>query len=156
MLRTSSRSVLAAAGGLAALGLALGAVATASAAPSPHANANATGRYSGEEIHHFLEGFYGNTGPRAWERENLVSDDLKQRAAEMEGHDLLLGCARNTPVDIEVGEVTTAQSAGVGWATIFLGYGEGQELGAFTAYVALDAGEPIELLDIDCTPPEVG
>ncbi|WP_059012221.1 hypothetical protein [Streptomyces specialis] len=154
MVRSASRSLLAVAGGVAALGIAFTAVSSASAAPSASATA-AAGRYSAEEIHHFLEGFYGNTGPRDWERENLVADDLKERAAELETHDLLL-CSQNAPLDIEVGEVTTAQSAGVGWAPIWLSWGEGEEVSVFTAYVGLDASQPIKLLDVDCVPPEVG
>ncbi|WP_326596756.1 hypothetical protein [Streptomyces sp. NBC_01803] len=171
MLRTRSRSLLTVAGGVAALGLTLTAVTSASASPGgtgtgsgadaavpgahARAHAHANNRYTGEEIHHFLEGFYGNSGPRAWERENLVSDTLKERVAETEGYDVLL-CSQNIPLDIEVGEVTTAQSAGVGWAPIFLSWGDDQELAVFTAYVDLDARQPIELLDVDCAPPEVG
>lgn len=108
-------------------------------------------RYTAEEVHHFLEGFYGDQGPRPWERENLVTEELKKRAAETEGYDLLL-CARNVPLDIEVGEVTTAQSAGVGWAMVETSWGEGEESSVFAAYVSLDGDQPLKLLDIDCNP----
>ncbi|MFD7501078.1 hypothetical protein [Streptomyces sp. NPDC059850] len=130
------------------LGLVLAAGAPAVAAQKTDPN----GRFTAEEIHHFLEGFYGNHGPRPWERENLVSDQLKERIAQNPGYDLLL-CAQNEPRDIEVGEVTTAQSARVGWATITTHWGQGAT-DSFTAYVDLDATRPIELLDVDCATPE--
>ncbi|MGW2325177.1 hypothetical protein ACWC5C_05365 [Streptomyces sp. NPDC001700] len=145
MLRTLRCAAAAAALGL---GLVLAAGAPAVAAQKTDPN----GRFTAEEIHHFLEGFYGNHGPRPWERDNLVSDQLKERIAQNPGYDLLL-CAQNEPRDIEVGEVTTAQSARVGWATITTRWGQGAT-GSFTAYVDLDATRPIELLDVDCATPE--
>ncbi|QLH21873.1 hypothetical protein [Streptomyces sp. Rer75] len=135
------------------LGLVLAAGAPATAAPATAAQkTDPNGRFTAEEIHHFLEGFYGNHGPRPWERENLVSDQLKERIAQTPDYDLLL-CAQNEPRDIEVGEVTTAQSARVGWATITTYWGQGSP-SSFTAYVDLDATRPIELLDVDCATPE--
>jgi hypothetical protein len=153
MLRTLRCSVAAAALGL-GLVLAAGAPATAaqSAAAQSVKKTDPNGRFTAEEIHHFLEGFYGNHGPRPWERENLVSDYLKDRIAQNPGYDLLL-CAQNEPRDIEVGEVTTAQSARVGWATITTYWGQGAP-SSFTAYVDLDATRPIELLNVDCATPE--
>ncbi|MGR3938742.1 hypothetical protein [Streptomyces sp. BRA346] len=134
------------------LGLVLAAGAPATAAPHGGKKTDPNGRFTAEEIHHFLEGFYGNHGPRPWERENLVSDQLKERIAQTPDYDLLL-CAQNEPRDIEVGEVTTAQSARVGWATITTYWGQGSP-SSFTAYVDLDATRPIELLDVDCATPE--
>ncbi|HSA49679.1 MAG TPA: hypothetical protein VLH10_06145 [Yinghuangia sp.] len=111
-------------------------------------------QYTAKQVSRFLTHFYGKTGPTAWEREHLVSEDLKQRAAEAPpGFDLIL-CHSNQPEDIDIGPVTTAQSAGVGWATVFLGWGPGQEVAAFTAYVDLDTSNPLKLLDVDCEPPE--
>src|ERR1044072_2776859 len=115
MLRTLRRSMAVAGSCAAALGLGLVLAAGAPAVASQKTDPN--GRFTAEEIHHFLEGFYGNHGPRPWERENLVSDYLKERIAQTPDYDLLL-CAQNTPRHIEVGEVTTAQSARVGRATI--------------------------------------
>ncbi|EFL26012.1 hypothetical protein SSOG_05726 [Streptomyces himastatinicus ATCC 53653] len=149
MLRTLRCSAAAAALGL---GLVLAAGAPATAAPHGVKKTDPNGRFTAEEIHHFLEGFYGNHGPRPWERENLVSDQLKERIAQTPDYDLLL-CAQNEPRDIEVGEVTTAQSARVGWATITTYWGQGSP-SSFTAYVDLDASRPIELLDVDCATPE--
>ncbi|MCM3811170.1 hypothetical protein ND808_36025 [Streptomyces sp. DR7-3] len=146
----SLRSRAAVAGGCVAvlgLGFALAAGSPASAAAQTDPN----DRYTAEEIHHFLEGFYGNHGPRPWERENLVSDQLKERIAQTPDYDLLL-CAQNEPRDIEVGEVTTAQSARVGWATITTSWAQAPRTRSFTAYVDLDATRPIQLLDVDCEP----
>ncbi|MEE1927364.1 hypothetical protein V1J52_04060 [Streptomyces sp. TRM 70351] len=171
--RPFSRRALAAAGCAAALALTTAVPATAAliagradgsdrtgradraASAAPVSPAESAGRYTAEEIHHFLEGFYGNTGPRPWERKNLVADGLKRRAAGTTGYDLLL-CAQNTPRDIAVGEVTAAQSAGVGWAPVRLGWGGGQAVSTFTAYVLLDGGQPLRLYDVSCTPPEAG
>ena len=57
---------------------------------------------------------------------------------------------QNTPRDIEVGEVTTAQSAGVGWATITTTWDGSPRTASFTAYVDLDGSKPMKLLDVDC------
>lgn len=133
-----------------AAGLTAALPATAEAAqPQPE-------QYTAKQVSRFLTHFYGETGPTAWEREHRVSDDLRQRAAEAPpGFDLIL-CHSNTADidDIDVGPVTTAQSAGVGWATVFLDFGPGQETTAFTAYVDLNKAQPLELLDVDCAPPE--
>lgn len=121
---------------------------SASSAPSTDAT---TRQYEAEQVHHFLEGFYGNHGPRSWERENLVADQLKEKAAQTPDYDLLL-CAQNTPQDIEIGPVTTAQSAGMGWAPVTTHW-KGGDREVFTAYVGLDASKPIKLTDISCTAP---
>lgn len=111
-------------------------------------------QYTAKQVSRFLTHFYGKTGPTAWEREHLVSEDLKQRAAEAPpGFDLII-CHRNQPDDIDIGPVTTAQSAGVGWATVYLGFGPDQEIAAFTAYVDLNTAQPLKLLDVNCEPPE--
>ncbi|MFH8750126.1 hypothetical protein ACH4GK_24625 [Streptomyces rimosus] len=107
------------------------------------------GRYTAEEIRRFLVSFYGKHGPSAWQREHQVSAELKKKAAETPDYDLLL-CAQNTPRNITVGKVTTAQSARVGWATITT-YWSGNRKQHFTAYVDLDATRPIELLDVSCS-----
>ncbi|MGY0061717.1 hypothetical protein ACWY4P_35140 [Streptomyces sp. LZ34] len=147
MLRSLRRSAALAGGCAAALGLGLVLAAGSPAAAATQTDPN--GRYTAEEIHHFLEGFYGNHGPRPWEREHLVSDQLKEKAAENPGFDVLL-CAQNTPRDIEVGEVTTAQSARVGWATITTTWDGSPQTASFTAYVDLDGSEPMKLLDVAC------
>ncbi|MET7904123.1 hypothetical protein ABZS86_22815 [Streptomyces sp. NPDC005355] len=147
MLRSLRRSTTVIGGCAAALGLGLVLAAGSPASAADRTDPN--GRYTAEEIHHFLEGFYGNHGPRPWERENLVSDHLKERIAQTPDYDLLL-CAQNEPRDIEVGEVTTAQSARVGWATITTSWGGDAQTASFTAYVDLDGTQPLKLLDVDC------
>ncbi|MEV5592603.1 hypothetical protein [Streptomyces sp. NPDC052496] len=107
------------------------------------------GRWTAEEIRRFLVSFYGKHGPSAWKREHQVSAELKKKAAQTPDYDLLL-CAQNTPRDISVGKVTTAQSARVGWATVTT-YWSGNRKEHFTAYVDLDATRPIELLDVSCS-----
>lgn len=107
------------------------------------------GRHTAEEIRRFLVSFYGKHGPSAWKREHQVAAELKKKAAETPDYDLLL-CAQNTPRNISVGKVTTAQSARVGWATITT-YWSGSRKEHFTAYVDLDAKRPIALLDVACS-----
>ncbi|MBW1598562.1 hypothetical protein [Streptomyces sp. JJ38] len=136
------------------LGLGLTLTAAVPAVASSSTTDQQRAQYEAEQVHHFLEGFYGNHGPRPWERENLVAEDLKRRAGEIKEYDLLL-CSQNVPKDITVGEVTTAQSAGVGWASIWLSWGAGHEVSVFTAYVDLDADKPLKLLDVACAPPEI-
>ncbi|WP_436774876.1 hypothetical protein [Yinghuangia sp. YIM S09857] len=144
MPRRRIRSALVAAACAGALTASLS--GSASATPGP--------QYSAKEVGRFLHHFYGKTGPTAWEREHLVSEDLRQRAEEAPpGFDLIM-CTRNAPEDIDIGPVTTAQSAGVGWATVFLAWGPGQEIAAFTAYVDLDKSRSLKLLDVNCEPPE--
>ncbi|MFF9558957.1 hypothetical protein ACF1DY_24475 [Streptomyces albus] len=104
-------------------------------------------RHTGPEIHRFLRWFYGQHGPGEQQREHFVSDLLKRKQAENPGYDVLL-CAQNTPRRIDVGPVTVAQSAGVGWATVTAHWSDGTT-SAFTAYVALDS-HPIELHDVVC------
>ncbi|MBE9500158.1 hypothetical protein [Streptomyces sp. AA1529] len=104
-------------------------------------------RHTGPEIHRFLTWFYGTHGPDRVQREHFVSDLLKRKQARHPDRDVLL-CAQNTPQDIEVGPVTTAQSAGVGWATVTARWADGTASSA-TAYVALDS-HPIELHDVVC------
>ncbi|MCL7492503.1 hypothetical protein M8I34_13785 [Streptomyces sp. MCA2] len=157
MLRTASRkTAVVAAAGAAALGLTLTLAASgpaAAAAPPRTATAADTvrtdpnGRHTAAEIHRFLASFYGHHGPGAWAREHQVSDYLKDRAAHTEGYDLLL-CAQNTPREITIGKVTTAQSAAVGWATVTTLWDGGQR-SSFTAYVGLES-RPIVLQDVDC------
>jgi hypothetical protein len=112
-------------------------------------------RYTAEQIHRFLVRFYGHHGPTPRAREHLVADDLKERAAQDPDSDLLLCApkARRPPRDVRVGEVTTAQSAGVGWAPVTT-YWAGGVVNTFTAYVDLDATEPLKLLDVVCEPPD--
>ncbi|MDI2126726.1 hypothetical protein [Yinghuangia seranimata] len=130
----------------------VGALTTA-AAPAT-AQHQQPSQYTAKQVRHFLTHFYGNTGPTAWEREHLVSDDLKDRAEHAPpGFDLII-CHSHRPKSIEIGPVTTAQSAGVGWATVFLGWGPHQEISAFTAYVDLDTSRPLKLLDVNCDIPE--
>jgi hypothetical protein len=149
MFGSLRRSTSLISGCAAALGLGLVLAAGSSASAADRTDPN--GRYTAEEIHHFLEGFYGNHGPRPWEREHLVSDGLKERVAQTSDYDLLL-CAQNEPRHIEVGDVTTAQSARVGWATITTSWGKKAQTASFTAYVDLDGTQPLKLLDVYCGP----
>ncbi|MFJ6749889.1 hypothetical protein ACIQNI_17105 [Streptomyces sp. NPDC091266] len=156
-LRTASRHATVAAACAAALGLTLSVAAAGSAAAVPHprqsaaaahtAGSDPNGRHTATEIRRFLTGFYGHHGPTNWARAHQVSDYLKDRAEHTEGYDLLL-CAQNTPREISIGKVTTAQSAGVGWATVTTIW-DGKARGTFTAYVDLDS-DPIELQDVNC------
>ncbi|MEV0369246.1 hypothetical protein AB0I10_05405 [Streptomyces sp. NPDC050636] len=164
MLRTASRNAATSSATVAAacatalgLTLVLAASAPATAAVSPHqavtradtVRSDPNGRHTATEIRRFLTTFYGHHGPSVWAREHQVSDYLKDRAAHTEGYDLLL-CAQNTPREISIGKVTTAQSAGVGWATVTTIW-DGRARNTFTAYVDLDS-KPIELHDVDCSP----
>ncbi|WP_260334737.1 hypothetical protein [Streptomyces beigongshangae] len=174
MFRTFTRPagrVAFALGGAAVLGLGLTATAPASAAqvstapaPAPaSASASATqasaapaagpnGRYTAGQIHTFLEDFYGEHGPVDFARKYGISEHLKEKVAGSEGFDVLL-CAQNEPRSIDIGEVRTAQSAGVGYATVTTHWGgDGGSTATFTAYVGLDATRPIQLQDTDCAP----
>ncbi|MFF5715834.1 hypothetical protein [Streptomyces buecherae] len=135
------------------LGLGLAAAAPVAAAGQSGAGSGSTGRqYDAKEVRHFLKGFYGTHGPSAWEREHLVTEELKEKAAQTPDYDLLL-CAQNVPKAIDIGPVTTAQSAGVGWAPVTTHWGKGQDTRVFTAYVGLDASKPMKLMDISCEAP---
>ncbi|GAA4035605.1 hypothetical protein GCM10022247_71550 [Allokutzneria multivorans] len=104
-------------------------------------------QYSADQVRSFLTEFYGKHGPSQHDREHHVTAELKKKAAATPDYDLLL-CAQNKPAGIGIGAVTTAQSAGVGWATVTTRWsGPAQQ---FTAYVGLDAREPLKLYDIDC------
>ncbi|MDO0929338.1 hypothetical protein QQY24_29480 [Streptomyces sp. TG1A-8] len=142
--RSSRRLTLAAAGAAAAFGLSLAVAAPATAADTAD-------RYTADEIHTYLEDFYGEHGPDAFARKYGVSSYLKERMADNDtGYDLLV-CAQNDPLSIDVGPVVTAQSAGVGWATVTTHWGStGEDTATFTAYVMLDATRPILLQDVDC------
>ncbi|MFE6134279.1 hypothetical protein ACFQ6Q_39405, partial [Streptomyces sp. NPDC056437] len=116
------------------LGFSLAAITPATAAPATDVN----GRYTAKEIHTFLDRFYGEHGPSAADRRNRVSDLLKEKAAANPGFDVLL-CAQNTPRSIDIGKVTTAQSARVGWATVTTHWGEnGEVIAELRALVDLD------------------
>ncbi|SDM17503.1 hypothetical protein [Allokutzneria albata] len=104
--------------------------------------------YTAGQVRTFLVKFYGKHGPSQYDRKHRVTLYLRQRVAETKGYDLLL-CAQNTPRDISIGKVTTAQSAGVGWATVTTRWA-GSPKQRFTAYVGLDARKPIKLYDISC------
>ncbi|MFD6174279.1 hypothetical protein [Streptomyces coeruleorubidus] len=119
-------------GCLAALGMA------AAAAPAAAASA-ADDRYTA----------YGEHGPGDFAREYGISPHLKKKVAAGPEFDVLL-CAQNLPASIDIGPVTTAQSAGVGWATVSTYWNGGSDKADFTAYVDLDATRPIQLLDVDC------
>ncbi|MFC6061775.1 hypothetical protein [Streptomyces ochraceiscleroticus] len=149
MIRKASRAVTVSALCAALLGGGLTLAASAPAAPAA-SEEKAPARYNAEQVHHFLQGFYGNHGPRQWERVHMVGDELKKRAEKNKKYDVLL-CAQNNPRDIAIGRVTTAQSAGVGWATVTTKWNRGPDQ-HFTAYVGLDASKPIKLIEIDCSP----
>ncbi|WP_243082715.1 hypothetical protein [Streptomyces sp. 891-h] len=104
-------------------------------------------RHTADDIHRFLTWFYGTHGPTESQRERFVSDFLQEKQAQNPDHDVIL-CAQNTPQNIEVGPVTVAQSAGVGWATVTAYWADGTT-STFTAYVALDS-HPIELHEVVC------
>ncbi|MEU9899499.1 hypothetical protein ACIBCS_39675 [Streptomyces phaeochromogenes] len=141
-----AKRVALALGCAAVLGLGLASTAPASAAPSVDVN----DRYTAEEIHTFLGDFYGDHGPGDFARKYGISEHLKEKVAQSEGVDILL-CAQNEPRSIDIGPVSTAQSAGVGYATVTTHWGDqGQDTATFTAYVGLDATRPIQLQDTDC------
>ena len=106
-------------------------------------------RYTAEEIHTFLEDFYGEHGPGDFARKYGISPQLEEKVADNPEFDVLL-CAQNIPASIDIGPVTTAQSARVGWATVSTYWNGGSGKADFTAYVDLDATRPIQLLDVDC------
>ena len=138
----------AAAAAVLGLGFSLAAITPATAAPATDVN----GRYTAKEIRTFLDRFYGEHGPSAADRRNRVSDLLKEKAAANPGFDVLL-CAQNTPRSIDIGKVTTAQSARVGWATVTTHWGENGEVTAeLRALVDLDGTKPLKLLDVECSP----
>ncbi|MEU5832693.1 hypothetical protein ABZ820_03250 [Streptomyces diacarni] len=113
----------------------------------PASSPQEQGRHTGPEIRRFLGWFYGEHGPTDQQREKWVSDLLKAKQRQNPDHDVLL-CAQNAPRNIEVGPVTVAQSAGVGWATVTAYWTDGTT-STSTAYVALDS-HPIELHDVVC------
>ncbi|WP_052489336.1 hypothetical protein, partial [Streptomyces sp. 150FB] len=107
-------------------------------------------RYTGEQVHTFIEDFYGEHGPGDFARKYGISPYLAQRVKDADGFDLLL-CAQNTPTSIDVGPAVTAQSAGVGWAEVTAHWGgDGASTTTFTAYVDLDATRTIQLVDVSC------
>ncbi|MFD5513764.1 hypothetical protein ACFWIB_39420 [Streptomyces sp. NPDC127051] len=124
------------------------AAADAAADPAP---VGARHRHTGSEISAFLTSFYGHHGPSVHDRDQRVSQQLKEKQAHAPSSDVLL-CAQkepsNEPQDIAVGTVTVAQSAGVGWATVTTRWGADQQ-DTFTAYVRLDS-RPIKLDDVIC------
>ncbi|MFF4105541.1 hypothetical protein [Streptomyces sp. NPDC001903] len=126
------------------LALSAQAPAVAAADPTP---VGARHRHTASEISTFLTSFYGHHGPSAGDRDQLVSQQLKEKQAHSPGSDVLL-CAQNEPRDIVVGAVTVAQSAGVGWATVTTHWSADQT-DTFTAYVRLDS-RPIKLDDVIC------
>ncbi|MEV6579820.1 hypothetical protein AB0M92_16860 [Streptomyces sp. NPDC051582] len=104
-------------------------------------------RHTASEISAFLTAFYGHHGPSALDREQSISQQLREKQAHAPTSDVLL-CAQNEPRDIVVGAVTVAQSAGVGWATVTTHWSADQT-DTFTAYVRLDS-RPIKLDDVIC------
>ncbi|MEV7524301.1 hypothetical protein [Streptomyces sp. NPDC091371] len=114
--------------------------------PAP-AHAGPAAEHTAAEISRFLSDFYGDHGPSAADRQDHVSQVLKDKQTENTEADVLL-CAQNEPQDIGVGPVTVAQAAGVGWATVTTHWGSGT-IDTFTAYVRLDS-EPIRLDDVIC------
>ncbi|RSS79236.1 hypothetical protein [Streptomyces sp. WAC06614] len=136
---------------LAALGLA--ALFGVAAAPVPSAVADGTPfhkRHTAAQISRFLTDFYGHHGPSRHNRTHRVSQQLKDKQRNTPDQDVVL-CAAHVPQDITVGEVTVAQSAGVGWATVTTHWGAG-EIDTMTAYVRLDS-RPIALDDVICGGP---
>ncbi|MCX4631557.1 MULTISPECIES: hypothetical protein [unclassified Streptomyces] len=124
--------------------LALPAPTTAVADPAPVAVRH---RHNAAEISTFLASFYGHHGPSPHDRDQRVSQQLKEKQAHSPYSDVLL-CAQNEPWDIAIGAVTVAQSAGVGWATVTTHW-SADSTDTFTAYVRLDS-RPIKLDDVIC------
>lgn len=128
--------------------IALLAPAPAQADPGvPGATGAARAAHTATDIGRFLTEFYGDHGPSAQERKDHVSQLLKDKQEENTQADVLL-CAQNEPLDIGVGPVTVALTAGVGWATVTTHWGSGTT-DTFTAYVRLDS-QPIRLDDVIC------
>ncbi|MEW2415429.1 hypothetical protein AB0953_17165 [Streptomyces sp. NPDC046866] len=124
--------------------LLLPAPTTALADPAP---VPARHRHSAAEISDFLTSFYGHHGPSERDREQKVSQQLKDRQVQSRYMDVLL-CASGEPQDIVVGPVTVAQSAKVGWATVTTHW-SAEETDTFTVYVRLDS-RPIKIDDVIC------
>ncbi|MEU7554192.1 hypothetical protein AB0B01_17970 [Streptomyces sp. NPDC044571] len=131
---------------LAPLALLAPSSAAAHADPAPAA-AHHRHRHGAAEISTFLTAFYGAHGPSPRDREQRVSQQLKEKQAHIPYVDVLL-CAQNEPQHIAIGPVTVAQTAGVGWATVTTLWDEGIT-DTFTAYVRLDS-HPIVLDDVIC------
>ncbi|WP_405828310.1 hypothetical protein [Streptomyces sp. NBC_00105] len=120
--------------------------ALAAPAPSVAPVAIAEG-HTADQISRFLATFYGAHGPSPHDREQHVSQILKDRQQVNADSDVLL-CSQNEPQSIGIGPVTVAQSAGVGWATVTTHWAGGVT-DTFTAYVRLDS-KPIRLDDVIC------
>ncbi|MGW7330168.1 hypothetical protein ACWGIU_16535 [Streptomyces sp. NPDC054840] len=103
--------------------------------------------HTAAQISDFLSGFYGDHGPSAQDRENRVSQILKERQ-EADGEVDVLLCSPEEPQDISIGPVTVAKTASVGWATVTTHWASG-DTDTFTAYVRLDSS-PIRLDDVIC------
>lgn len=130
-------------------------------APPPAVAAPATHHHTSAQIGAFLADFYGKHGPTRTDREQRISQQLKDKQ-QIADFDVLL-CARNDPLDITIGAVTVAESAGVGWATVTTHWATVTTLwgsdsietrtdartDTFTAYVRLDS-QPIQLDDVIC------
>ncbi|MFD6180477.1 hypothetical protein [Streptomyces goshikiensis] len=116
------------------------AAATTATAPAPPHDA--------AEIRTFLTDFYGHHGPSEANRDDRISQALRDKQQHSDV-DVLL-CSRNTPEGIEVGSVTVAPGARVGWATVTTHWGGADaRTDTFTAYVRLDS-RPIRLDDVIC------
>ncbi|MFD3324326.1 hypothetical protein [Streptomyces sp. NPDC058701] len=103
--------------------------------------------HTATQISRFLASFYGDHGPTAYDRAYRVSQVLKDKQAATPEVDVLL-CSQNRPLDVGIGPVTVAQSAGVGWATV-TAHWSADATDTFTAYVRLDS-LPIRLDDVIC------
>ncbi|MEU7599645.1 hypothetical protein [Streptomyces sp. NPDC041003] len=103
--------------------------------------------HTADQISRFLATFYGAHGPSPDDREQHVSQVLKDRQKVNTDSDVLL-CSQNAPQNIGIGPVTVAQAAGVGWATVTTHWAGGVT-DTFTAYVRLDS-KPIRLDDVIC------
>ncbi|MFG2990372.1 hypothetical protein ACGFZK_13955 [Streptomyces sp. NPDC048257] len=132
---------------LGALLLTLLALPVMPSAPALAAPAAAVKGHTAAQIEDFLTGFYGDHGPSVQDREDYVSQILKERQQVNEEVDVLL-CAQNEPQDISIGPVTVAKTASVGWATVTTHWASG-DTDTFTAYVRLDS-QPIRLDDVIC------
>ncbi|MFE5806689.1 hypothetical protein [Streptomyces sp. NPDC056491] len=116
-------------------------------APALAAPSAAAKGHTAAQITDFLTRFYGHHGPSAHDRENYVSQVLRERQQVNEEVDVLL-CAQNEPQRISIGPVTVAQTAAVGWSTVTTHWASGAT-DTFTAYVRLDS-KPIRLDDVIC------
>ncbi|QKW10509.1 hypothetical protein HUT18_32910 [Streptomyces sp. NA04227] len=134
----------------AVLALAAAAALPAAAADARPERPSPAPRYTVQEIHTFLESFYGEHGPGTFARKYGISPALATKVRRTPGYDLLL-CAQDRPGSIDIGRVTIAPATGTGRAVVTTHWGKsGQNRARLTAYVDRDARRPLQLHDVVC------